>query len=43
MPQCRVIPGPGSGCGWVGEQGEGGWDRGFSKRGKPGKETTFEM
>jgi hypothetical protein len=30
------MPGPGSGSGWVGEQGEGGKDRGFSE-GKPGK------
>jgi hypothetical protein len=28
--------------GWVGEQGEGGRDRGFSE-GKIGKEITFEM
>jgi hypothetical protein len=27
---------------WVGEQGEGRWDRGFSE-GKPGKEITFEV
>ena len=42
MPQCRGIPGPGSGSGWVGEQGEWGGDKGFSD-GKPGKGTTFEM
>ena len=42
MPQCRVMPGPGSGCGWVGEQSVGGGDRGFSD-GKPGKGITFEM
>ena len=42
MPQCRGIPGSGNRCGWVGEQGDGGWDRGFSER-KPGKGTTFEM
>ena len=36
MPQCRVMPGPRSGSGWVGEQGEGREDRGFSE-GKPGK------
>ena len=28
--------------GWVGEQGKGKWDRGFSE-GKPGKGVTFEM
>jgi hypothetical protein len=32
----------GSRNGWVGEQGEWGWDRGFSE-GKPGKKITFEM
>jgi hypothetical protein len=42
MPQCRGMTGQGSGSGWVGEQGEGGRDRGFSE-GKPGKEITFEM
>jgi hypothetical protein len=42
MPQCRGMPGPGSRSGWVGEQGEGGGDRGFSE-GKPGKGITFEM
>ena len=26
MPQCSRIPGPGSGSGWIGEQGEGGGD-----------------
>ena len=31
LPQCRGMPGPGSGSGWVGEQGEGGWDKGFSE------------
>ena len=40
MPQYRGMPGPGSGSGWVGEQGKG--DRGFSE-GKPGKGITFEM
>jgi hypothetical protein len=30
MPQCRGMPGPGSGSGWVGEQGEAGGDSGFS-------------
>jgi hypothetical protein len=42
MAQCRVIPGQGTGSGWVGEQGEGGWDRRFWE-GKPGKEISFEM
>jgi hypothetical protein len=36
------MPGPGSRSGWVGEQGEGGGDRGFLK-GKLEKEITFEM
>jgi hypothetical protein len=36
------MTGQGSGRGWVGKQGEGGWDRGFSE-GKPGKGITFEM
>jgi hypothetical protein len=31
MPQCRGMSGQGSGSGWVGEQGEGGWNRGFLK------------
>jgi hypothetical protein len=42
MPQYRGIPGPGSLSGWVGEQEEGGEDRGFSER-KLGKGITFEM
>ena len=42
MPQYSGMPGPGSRSGWVGEQGEGGWDRGFSER-KPGNGITFEM
>ena len=42
MPQCREMPGQGSGSGWVGEQGEGRWNRGFLE-GKPGKGITFEM
>jgi hypothetical protein len=42
MPQCGGIPGPGSRCGWIGEQGERGRDRGFLE-GKLGKEITFEM
>jgi hypothetical protein len=41
MPQCRGMPGPGSGSGWAGAQGEG-QDRGFSE-GKLGKGITFEM
>jgi hypothetical protein len=41
-PQCRVMPGPGSRSGWVGEQRVGAGDRGFVE-GKPGKEITFEM
>jgi hypothetical protein len=36
------MPGPGSGSGWVGNQGEGEMDRGFLE-GKPGKGITFEM
>ena len=42
MPQCRGMPGPGSGSGWVGEQGEGEEDRWFSEV-KQGKGITFEM
>jgi hypothetical protein len=42
IPQYKELPGPGSGSGWVGEQGEGGRNRGFSE-GKLGKGTTFEM
>ena len=42
MSQCRGMPGPGSGSGWVGEQGEVGGDRGFSE-GKTRKGITFEM
>jgi hypothetical protein len=40
--QCRGMPGPGSWSGWVGEQGEGGGDRGVSEW-KPGKGITFQM
>ena len=29
MSKCRGMPGPGSRSGWVGEQGEREWDRGF--------------
>jgi hypothetical protein len=36
------MPGPGSRCGWVGEQGERGGDRGVLEE-KPGKGVTFEM
>jgi hypothetical protein len=42
MPQYRGIPGPGSGSGWFGEQGEWGGDRGFSER-ILGKGIAFEM
>jgi hypothetical protein len=42
MPQYKGMPGPGNGSGWVGEQGDGGRNRGFSN-GKPGKGITFEM
>jgi hypothetical protein len=42
MPQCRGLPGSGSRSGWVGEQGEQGWNRGFLE-GKLGKGITFEM
>jgi hypothetical protein len=42
MLQCRGMPGPGSRSRWVGKQGEGGGDRGFSEW-KPGKGITFEM
>jgi hypothetical protein len=42
MPQYRGMPGPGSRNGWVGEQGEGVEDSGFSE-GKLGKGITFEI
>jgi hypothetical protein len=42
VPQYRGMPGPGSRSGWVGEQEEGGGDRGFSE-GKLGKGIAFEM
>jgi hypothetical protein len=42
MTQCRGMPGPGRGSGWVDEHGEWGGDRGFSE-GKLGKGITFEM
>jgi hypothetical protein len=41
-PQYRGMPGQGIEVEWVGEQGEGGGDRGFSE-GKLGKGITFEM
>jgi hypothetical protein len=42
MLQYRGMLGPGSGSGWVGEQGEGRGNRGFSE-GKLGKRIIFEM
>jgi hypothetical protein len=42
MPQYMGMPGPGSRCGWVGEQGERREDRGFLK-GKLGKGIIIEM
>ena len=42
MPQCRGMPGSGSGSGWVDEHWEGGQDREFLEV-KPGKGITFEM
>jgi hypothetical protein len=42
MPQCRGMPGQGSGSGRVGEHGEWGGDRGFSEE-KLGKGLIFEM
>ena len=42
LPQNREMPGPGNRSGWIGEQGKGGGDRGFSER-KLGKGITFEM
>jgi hypothetical protein len=42
MPQYRGMPWPGSGSGWIGEQGEEGENRGFLE-GKLGKRITFEM
>jgi hypothetical protein len=42
MSQYRRLPGPGSGSGWVGEQGERGEDKGFLE-GKQGNGITFEM
>jgi hypothetical protein len=41
MSQYRGMPGPGSGSGWVGEQGGGRYRR-LSER-KLGKEITFEI
>ena len=40
ISQCKGMPGPGRGSGWVGEQEERGWDKEFWE-GKPGKEITF--
>ena len=40
--KCRGMPGQGSGSAWVGKQGEGGWDSGFSK-GKQEKGITLEV
>jgi hypothetical protein len=40
MPHCRGMPGPGCWSVWVDEQGQVGWNRGFSE-GKPGKGITF--
>ena len=42
MPQCREMPGPGSGSRWVGEQGGGEGNMEFSE-GKQGKGITCEM
>jgi hypothetical protein len=42
MPQCRGMPGPVSGSGWDGEQGEGERDRGLLEV-KLRKGITFEM
>jgi hypothetical protein len=42
MPQYRGMPGPRSGSGWVGEQGEAGGDRGILER-KMENGITFEM
>jgi hypothetical protein len=42
MPHCGGMPGQGNGSVWVGEQGQTGWDKGFSE-GKSGKGITFEM
>jgi hypothetical protein len=36
------MPGPGNESVWVGDQVEGGGDKGFSER-KPGKGIAFEM
>jgi hypothetical protein len=36
------MSGQGSGSGWVGEQWEGRWNKGFAD-GKTGKGITFEM
>jgi hypothetical protein len=41
-PHYKGLPGPGSRRRWVGEQGEGGRDKGFSEE-NLGKERTFVM
>ena len=42
LPQYRVMPGPGGGSRWVGEQEERGGHRGILER-KLGKGIAFEM
>jgi hypothetical protein len=42
MPQYRGMPGPGSGSGWVGDQGKGERIGDFLE-GNLGKGITFEM
>jgi hypothetical protein len=42
MPQHRGMPGKVEGMGGLPQQGNVGWDRGFSE-GKPRKGITFEM
>jgi hypothetical protein len=42
MPQYSEMPGPRSRNGWIGDEGEGERNRGFSE-GKPGKRITFEI
>jgi hypothetical protein len=42
VSQCRGMLGQVGRSGWVGEQGEEGWDRRFPK-GSLGKGITFEM
>jgi hypothetical protein len=44
MPQCGGMPGPGSGNGWVGEQGQGEGDSGHVfLEGLQGKGIMMEM